>query len=314
VLPDEFIARLESIIQPEQLTQVLNSFSQIEHTGFRVNTLLADSSSVIETLQGLGVTANRVEWCDHAFWVSAEQRETLTHSSLASDGQIYVQGLSSIIAPLILDPQPDEWNLDLAAAPGGKSTHIAALMQNRGKLSVVEPIRKRMFRLADNLKRLGCTISKTYLMDGRSAGRKVPGRFDRVLLDAPCSSESRMRHDDPGSCEIWSPRKIREQARKQKGLIESAFTTLKPGGTMLYCTCSFAPEENETIVDHLLNQVGEVARILPIDLPFDNWQAGLTAFQSAEFNPDVKLTRRILPNAWFDGFYMARIRKRADLG
>lgn len=88
---------------------------------------------------------------------------------------------------------------------------------------MVEPVRKRMYRLADNLKRMGSKISKTYLMDGRKAGQKVPDRFDRVMLDAPCSSEARMRLADPDSCKYWNLRKIREQSRKQTGLIASAF-------------------------------------------------------------------------------------------
>jgi 16S rRNA (cytosine1407-C5)-methyltransferase len=241
--------------------------------------------------------------------VSPDQRDAITHSQLATDGAIYVQGLSSIFASLVLDPQPGQWNLDLAAAPGGKASHVAALMENDGKLSVVEPIKKRMYRLADNMKRLGVTISKTYLMDGRKAGQKVPERFDCVLLDAPCSGESRIHGTDPKSYEFWSPRKIKEQSRKQKGLIESAFKCLKPGGTMLYSTCSFAPEENEAIVAHLLDATDGQAKLLPIEMPFENWQTGLTSFQENQFPNELNQTRRILPNEFFDGFYLAKISK-----
>ena len=310
-LPPVFLQRLRSIVGDPHANDVIESFALPKKTAFRVNTLVTDPQDLIGELSQLGVLAQPVPWCDHAFWVEPEQREAVTHSAAASDGRIYVQGLSSILATLVLDPQPGEWNLDLAAAPGGKSTHIVALMQNAGKLSVVEPIRKRMYRLADNLKRLGSTISKTYLMDGRKAGHKVPERFDRVMLDAPCSSESRMRADDPKSYEFWSVRKIREQSRKQRGLIESAFTTLKRGGTMLYCTCSFAPEENEFIVSGLREATNGAAEVLPIDLPFDHWQPGLTQFGDLDFHSAVSETRRILPNEFFDGFYLARIGKRA---
>lgn len=313
MLPDEFLDRLRKIVSTDDYPTVVESFSLPKQTAFRVNQILADPSDVARHLAKCELNVQRVGWCDHAFWVPAEQRQALTHSEVAAENRIYVQGLSSILATLVLDPQPGEWNLDLAAAPGGKSSHIVALMQNDGKLSVVEPIRKRMYRLADNLKRLGSTISKTYLMDGRKAGQKVPGRFDRVLLDAPCSGESRMRTDEPKTFEFWSDRKIREQSRKQVGLIESAFTSLKPGGILLYCTCSFAPEENEAIVSKLLNKVGPQAEVLPIEMPIDNWQPGLTSFGDSEYHTDVSDTRRILPNDLFDGFYLARIKKRADI-
>jgi 16S rRNA (cytosine1407-C5)-methyltransferase len=308
-LPTDFLDRLRQIVQPQHFDQVLASFSNTKTSSFRVNTILADSAGAVDQLRADGISPEAISWCDHAFEVPHDQRDKLTHSSLATEGGIYIQGLSSIFTSLVLDPKPSQWNLDLAAAPGGKASHIAALMTNDGKLSVVEPIKKRMYRLADNLKRLGVAISKTYLMDGRNAGRKVPDRFDRVLLDAPCSGESRIHTSDPKSYEFWSPRKIKEQSRKQKGLIESAFACLKPGGAMVYSTCSFAPEENEAIVAHLLNETNGDARLQPIEMPFDNWQPGLTSFDESEYPEDLKHCRRILPDERFDGFFLARILK-----
>lgn len=308
-LPAEFLERVQRIVGEAHYPQVVASFSARKSTSFRVNTLRVTSADVISECVAKGIEASPIDWCDHAFEVTPDQREAVTHSQLSTDGKIYVQGLSSIFASLVLGPQPDQWNLDLAAAPGGKASHIAALMQNEGKLSVVEPIKKRMYRLADNLKRLGVSISKTYLMDGRKAGQKVPGRFDCVLLDAPCSGESRIHTSNPKSHEFWSPRKIQEQSRKQKGLIESAFACLKPGGTMVYSTCSFAPEENEAIVSHLLDVADGEAQLQPVEMPFENWQPGLTSFDDANYPDDVQLTRRILPNDQFDSFYLAKICK-----
>ena len=148
-----------------------------------------------------------------------------------------------MLATLVLDPQPGEDVLDLAAASGGKTLHIAAKMRNEGKLSAVGPVRGQSFKLQTNLKRYGSEITRTYMTNGRTVGKKTPERFDRVLLDAPCSDESRIHQDDPESWQHWKLRKIKEQARKQYGLIRSASAALKPGGTLLYCTCSFAPEK-----------------------------------------------------------------------
>ncbi len=311
-LPAEFLRRLQRIVQAAWLPQVLDSFSVPKKTSFRLNPLTADPDTTLQQLRVAGVVPHPVDWYPHAFWVEPDQRPILTHGEAAVQGQLYVQGLSSVLATLILDPRPHQWNLDLAAAPGGKATHMVALMNNQGKLSVVEPIRKRMFRLAENLNRMGSRISKTYLMDGRQAGRKVPNRFDCVMLDAPCSGESRIRIDQPQTHQFWSLRKIREQSRKQTGLILSGFDTLKPGGTLLYGTCSFAPEENEAIVSYLLAKRTDHAEVLPIEMPMDHWQPGLSEFAGSSFHPSVVNTRRVLPNARFDGFYLARIRKRLD--
>jgi 16S rRNA (cytosine1407-C5)-methyltransferase len=138
------------------------------------------------------------------------------------DGRLYPQSPSSWLPVLLLDPRPGEEILDLAAAPGGKSLHIAARMGNRGRLACVEAIRDRFFRLRGNLERGDMKIAATYLKDGRGVGAAVPGRFDRVLLDAPCSSEALLRPQDADSSRHWSLHKVHEAAHKQRGLIVSA--------------------------------------------------------------------------------------------
>ncbi len=286
------------------------SFCEPKWTSFRVNPLRCSIEDAQDELNEAGIALGNVAGCDHAFVVEPRFRQAITRSRLVESGGIHIQGLSSIMATLVLDPQPGEEILDLAAAPGGKATHMAALMNNLGWLSVVEPIRKRMFVLAENLKRAGVTISHTYLMDGRRVGKKVPMRFDRVMLDAPCSGESRFRSNDPKTWRFWSLRKIREQARKQQGLIASAFQALRPGGRMLYGTCSFAPEENEAIVNHLLHIYPDQASLVPIELPFQHWQPGLTHFEDWHCNEQIEHARRILPNHQFDGFFMALIEKQ----
>lgn len=309
-LPAEFINRLRLIVPERWREAVFASFVQPRVTSFRVNTLAISVEQAVAELESADVPFHRVAWCDHALFVEPQYRSRLTHCQLASNGGIYIQGLSSIVASLVLDPQPGQDVLDLAAAPGGKALHIAALMQNKGRLSVIEPVRQRMFVLANNLKLAGVTISRTYRMDGRRAGQKVPDRFDRAIIDAPCSGESRFHVDQPQTWEYWSLRKIREQSRKQQGLIRSAYQSLKRGGRMLYSTCSFAPEENELIVDRFLNDAGDSARLLPVELPFDNWQAGLCSFGDQQFSNDLSRARRILPNEHHDGFFMALIEKR----
>lgn len=307
--PDEFTRRLRQILPESSFATVAQNLSTRGQLSFRVNTLVAAVEPVIHALREDGIDPQPVAWCDHAFTVTEDSRARLTRSRPAVESAIYVQNLSSILATLILDPRPGETVLDLASAPGGKAAHMAARMNNEGRLSVVEPIRKRMFVLAANLRKAGVSIAKTYLMDGRKVGGKTPDRFDRVLLDAPCSGEARFDAGDPSTWEFWSLRKIAEQARKQAGLIRSAFEALRPGGRMLYCTCSFAPEENEAIVDSLLSEFPDTASLIPVSLPVENVQPGLTAFDGEVFHPSLRLAQRILPFGAHEAFFMALVGK-----
>ncbi|MEZ6094135.1 MAG: RsmB/NOP family class I SAM-dependent RNA methyltransferase [Pirellulaceae bacterium] len=310
-LPPEFVERMKLVVAPDQLDAFLVSFEQSRRPAVRFNPLgqqpLPDIPSRVP-----------VSWSDHSFAISQEDRDQLVGLPQAEQGSFYLQSLSSQLAAIILDPQPGEQVLDLAAAPGGKAAHLAALMNNDGLLSCVEPIRKRFFRLQANLKAQGVTIAKYYMTDGRTVGKKVGPRFDRVMLDAPCSGEARFSLADPESFTTWRPRKIRETSRKQIGLIQSAFESLRPGGRMLYSTCSFAPEENEGVVSRLLEVTEDAATILPIRIDGKSLAehqvpavSGLTQFDDREFHPTVAQTQRIMPSDLYDGFYLALIKKQA---
>ena len=238
---------------------------------------------------------------------SVDRDAGISQHASAENGQIYIQNPASYFAVSILAPQPDEEILDLAAAPGGKTLAIAARMHNTGRLAAVEPIRGRFFRMQANLQRCGVTNVDFYQRDGRSVGRAVPERFDRVLLDAPCSSESRMNWLDASTYQHWSPRKVKETQRKQKSLIRSAYAALKPGGTLLYCTCSFAPDENELVVASLLKKTD--AQLMPIAEYPPNSMPGLTQWLGKLLNENLALTLRVLPDGPWDGFYVAKIFK-----
>jgi 16S rRNA (cytosine1407-C5)-methyltransferase len=130
-----------------------------------------------------------------------------------------------------------------------------------------------------------------------------------VLLDAPCSSEAKFSTLNPKSYAFWSPRKIKESQKLQKRLILSAWESLRPGGRLLYSTCSFAPEENEAVLDFLLKKRGD-AEILPLELPVTNLMKGLEAWEKKRFDPAVTRARRILPTEEMDGFFLALIKKK----
>ncbi len=304
-LPEAFIKRFREIY-PKHAEALLETFEKPKPVSFRVNPLKSDVKTALHLIEKMGIRPYPVEWYDHGFIVDSRFREILTHSGLFSNGEIYIQGLSSMVAPLVLEPKPGETVLDLAASPGGKSLMIAALMQNRGILSVVEPGKERFFRLKSNLERGAVTIAKFYMCDGRGVGNKCPSMFDRVLLDAPCSTEAKFRSYSKKSYAYWSERKIKEMSKLQTRLLLSAVKSLKPGGSLLYATCSFEPEENEAVVDKVLKKVPAL-KVSPLFIPVKNIHSGFTSWRNREFDPSLAKTVRILPSKYMDGFYLAKL-------
>ena len=202
-LPSEFIQRLKLIIPEDRWLEVIASFSQAKRCVFRVNTLVTTMDSLLNQLHHSDFQPSRVNWRNHAIdaiIVPCEQRQALLASKWYQQGLLYSQNLSSQLAPLILDPQPGEEVLDLCAAPGGKTLQMACMMCDRGRIAAVEKVKARFFKLKANLKSQQVTCVQTYLSDGAGVWRKTPERFERVLLDAPCSSESLPTSSSGRSC------------------------------------------------------------------------------------------------------------------
>ena len=239
-------------------------------------------------------------------WLADEA--ALTRHSATEAGLIYPMNPSSVLPVLALDVQPGQEVLDLAAAPGGKTLVMACAMENQGRIAAVEVVKGRFHRLRANLERCGVSIAQCYLDDGRRTGRKTGPRFDRVLLDAPCSSEARIRLDEPATFAHWGPRKVKEMARKQRGLIRSAFAALRPGGTLVYSTCSFSVDENERIVDGLLRAEPR-ARVEKYSVHGPSTMPGLVKWRSRDLDASLSSTLRVLPDDLWDGFYLAKILK-----
>lgn len=307
-LPQAFVERVQTLYDAAA-EQVLRTFGRDRRPGVWANPL-RDARDVLAELSDLGVEATRCEWLPEAATIAPDDKVAVTSSAAANAGRLYVQNLSSMLAPLVLDPQPGESVLDLAAAPGGKTLHLAARMKLEGELAAVEPVRDRFFKLKANLDRCGAgKFVRTFSHDGRDVGRKTPERFDAVLLDAPCSSEARFDAREPSTFEFWGPRKLAESARKQKALVRSALDATKPGGRVLYCTCSLSPEENELVIAHTLRRLDGRVRLESIDLPFAPAIAGLTEGAGKHLPDEVARTLRILPNDIFSGFFLALLRK-----
>lgn len=308
-MPPLFIERLQEILPGDRYRAVLAGFSPRSRCTFRVNTLRLSVADCLEQLRELALEAEPWGFIPEAFSVPVAQRERLVHSGLFERGDIYVQNFSSMLPPVLLQARAGEEVLDLAAAPGGKTLHLAAMMSDRGRLAAVEVVKSRFHRLRLNVERSSASIVALYCKDGRKVGRQVGERFDRVLLDAPCSSESRFELERPESWQYWSEHKIADMQRKQKQLLYSAVLAAKPGAPIVYSTCSFAPEENELVISHVLKKFDGRLSVEPVVLPFPNTMAGLTLWRGKTLNPQVERAVRILPTDTMDGFFICALRK-----
>lgn len=310
-LPEAFSERLERIVPRERFAAILKTFDTPKQVTFRVNTLKSTPQELEAELIQAAIAFERVGWQEGVYRIAPQDKLRLTQIDAFYGGRLYIQNLSSMIAPVLLAPQPEETVLDLAAAPGGKTLMLAGMMQNTGWLSAVELSRERFFRLRDNLEQQGVTNAHTYMTDGRSVGKKCPEMFDRILLDAPCSSEARFKTHDPKSMSFWSIHKVKETSKLQRRLLLSAFDALKPGGKLLYSTCSFSPEENESPLQHLLERHGSHLKTLPLTLPFDNVQKPLQRWGKEVFDERIQNAVRILPTDTIDGFFICLLEKLA---
>lgn len=310
MLPTPFLDLIQQIIPEKWLDSVLSSFKAEKDVSFFVNSLIANPQDTLTELSHIGLSPKPILFEENTFSVSHTDREKLTTSEAFNQGRIYICTPSSLLPPRILNPKQGEVVLDLAAAPGGKTIRLAQLMANQGNISAVEPIRNRFFRLNANLKKYGVNIAKTYLKDGRAVGKLCPCRFDKVLLDAPCSSEARFKAFDPKSWQHWSARKVKEMAHKQVGLLRSAVESTKIEGEILYCTCSFSPEENELIIDKTLQAFQDKIDIMPIILPqnLQNYQQGIIKWDGKELDTRLCHSVRILPDNLMDGLFMCKIK------
>ncbi len=271
----------------------------------RVNTLKANQEKILSLLSALKV--RQLPFYRDGFSLHGKYRlgNHLTHNL----GLIYVQEKASMLPVIVLDPQPGEVVIDLCAAPGSKTTQIAQLMENKGLLVVNEVNRKRMRGLIHNIKRCGLMNEAVISVNGQKVHRVFSDYFDRVLIDAPCSAEGTVRRSK-AVLYHWGIKNIQRMSRLQIGLITSGFRALRPGGTMVYSTCTIAPEENERVVSYLLEKYPE-AELLPIRISKFKTRPGIIHWQGVSFEERVKNCVRILPQDNDTApFFIAKITKR----
>jgi 16S rRNA (cytosine1407-C5)-methyltransferase len=311
-LPQKFLDRLRRIIPPAQYDSVVATLDVPKPVTFRVNWINIDPHDVQRRLGVEKADIVQISWYPNAFILRTGTLRELQETGVCRNGEIYIQSLSSMLPVIVLDPQPGEYVLDLAAAPGSKTTQMAYHLKGQGGIVANDNNRKRLYRLQAVVAQQASGIVKCTLRHGAAFGRTHCDVFDRVLVDAPCSSEGRFLVSKPETYRYWSVRKIHEMVGKQRKLAWAGVQALKPGGVMVYATCTFAPEENEGVMDWLLVKCGDSIELEEVTLPIHNVLPGLTHWDGTQYLPAVKKTCRVLPSAVPEGFFVAKIRKRRE--
>lgn len=225
-------------------------------------------------------------------------------------GYYYVQEISSMLSVLALKPQPHETILDLAAAPGSKTTQIASEMKNTGLLVANDVSLGRIRILATNLERCGVTNTIITRKQGYDLCRKLKERgflFDKILVDAPCSGEGTLR-SSMATYTMWNIQSVKNLSKIQKSLLVSAVELIKPGGEIVYSTCTHAPEENEEVIDFILSKFSNI-KVESITLPI-KCRAGISEWSDKSYSKETEKACRIYPqDNDTEGFFVAKLKK-----
>ena len=283
---------------------------QEREQGLRLNPLVAGPEQTLARLHELGWRGEPYSWAPDCYTIDAGL-EAVRDSELFAGGAVYIQNAASWLPVLALDPRPGEAILDMCAAPGGKSSHIAAITGNQADLTVNDNSRARLAKMQANMQRLG-TRADYLLFDATKLSRRLEGQqFDKILLDAPCSGEGLMRLTRDKDFDTWSVAQIKRLQSLQKQLILEAWKLLKPGGTLVYSTCTMAPEENEAIIDYLLRK-RPGAVITPITLELPSRIPAAAAWNDRPYSTDLRGCIRLAPSPRLEAFFVCRLKKLAE--
>ena len=293
---------LQELLQKQYGTEttqtIIEGYKTKRKTTLRINTIKSNKEEIKKELEKEKIEYEQVKWSSEALIIKNANEKTIQEMEIYKNGKIYMQSLSSMLPPIILDPKEGTDILDMAAAPGGKTTQIAALTNNKAHITACEKNKIRAERLKYNVDKQGATCVFIMSKDARFIDDFFS--FDQILLDAPCSGSGTLNFNDPNIEKYFTKQLIEKSSKTQKTLLEKALKLLKPGHEMVYSTCSILECENEEVILTAIKNGN--AEIIPIN------------FEEIEKLPTlstkIKGTLCIKPTDLYEGFFVAKIRKK----
>ena len=277
--------------------KIIKGYSEERFTTFRANTLKTTVEQIKNKLNELEIKYKEVLWNETAFIIESEKENEIRELDIYKNGEIYLQSLSSMIPPIVVEPKEGENILDMAAAPGGKTTQMANLSNNKAMITACEKNKIRAERLKYNLEKQGASRVSVMLKDARKLDNFFS--FDKILLDAPCCGSGTINLNDINLEKTFTKELVDRSIKTQKELLKKAVNILKVNGELVYSTCSILKEENEKVVEEILRM--ENIEIVPIDK---------RAFDDIPLLPvNIDGTICVCPNELYEGFFVAKLRK-----
>lgn len=282
---------------------------------FRANALKSNAAEVADALNAAGIEFEHVPWYADAFVVPASFGQAVWDLDLIHDGKIYLQSLSSMLPPLALAVQPGQDVLDMCAAPGGKTTQLAAL-EPQAHVTAAEMHAPRADKLEHNLEKQGAKNVQVMRIDARELDEFFS--FDRILLDAPCTGSGTIVAGCERTIKGFSEQLLQKCARSQRALLDRGLTVLKPGGYLLYSTCSVLPQENEDAVLHALKKHRD-CELVTLDKAEDADGNPTVATPFAKLlaqhdipvlHNEIEGTVTVAPTREYEGFFLALMTKK----
>ena len=317
--PETWVSRVREDFadHPEVADRVISNVGQPRWRGLRLNSLRGDPEATRREIEADGIAGETLPWFEDAIVVDQETADRAKDHPAWKDGRIILQSPSSLAAVRALDAQPGERVLDLCAAPGGKSAAIAASTPGPIDLVANDRSRNRCHRMRALFATLGVE-ARVRIGPGERMPGPREGGFDRVLVDAPCSGEGRFHLDDPRSWSEWTPKATRRLASLQKSLLHAAIQLVRPGGRIVYSTCTLGRNENEAVVARALQRYGEDFPGLSLEPIGDQLPCGLPLLDPPGENGDsrdgmrryVPATMGSIPEQALDGFFIACLGRR----
>lgn len=312
-LPSEALAYFDNTFSGAELRVLYEGMRRERTSSFRVNLLRTDHVEVVNSLRREGVKFKEFSPIRFAYLLQSKEKD-LKKSDLYKDGGLYLQGLSGMLAPLWLDPQPGERVLDVAAAPGSKTTMLAGMMNNEGHIDALEPDSIRLSRLKHNCEILGVKNTQFHQTEAQKFTppdldeEGNPLLYDKILADVPCSGEGRFNLYDGPSYLRYRASDVPKFGRLQSKILRHAASLLKPGGRLVYSTCTLNSTENEDVLRGLIESGDGEFRCLPPPVKRSDLDI-MPEFIEVK-TKDGLHALRILPSERFEGFFTALVERR----